>query len=103
MTLTSTGVEWDEDSLAKRYAFFRKVRNEVRLDLLYYPYWVIELHGRATWRFFGQKAAGAKGTLLRRRGGGERVRDRPRGGIGGLQRVVPGPGSSFSARGCVIS
>ena len=56
MTLTSTGVEWDEDSLAKRYAFFRKVRNEVRLDLLYYPYWVIELHGRATWRFFGQKA-----------------------------------------------
>lgn len=27
----------------------------VRLDLLYYPYWLAELRGRAKWRFFGER------------------------------------------------
>lgn len=53
--LHSTGVEWDEERLARRYAFLRGIRSEVRLDLLYYPYWLLELRGRAAWRFFGEK------------------------------------------------
>ena len=38
--LNSTRVEWDENRLARRYAFFRRLRGRVRLDLLYYPYWL---------------------------------------------------------------
>lgn len=48
--LNSTRVEWDENRLARRYAFFRRLRGRVRLDLLYYPYWLAELRGRAKWR-----------------------------------------------------
>ncbi len=53
--LSSTGVAWDEERLAGRYAFFRKLRDKVSLRLIYYPYWLMELHGTATWRFFGTK------------------------------------------------
>ena len=53
--LNSTRVEWDENRLARRYAFFRRLRGRVRLDLLYYPYWLAELRGRAKWRFFGER------------------------------------------------
>ena len=53
--LNSTRVEWDENRLARRYAFFRRLGGRVRLDLLYYPYWLAELRGRAKWRFFGER------------------------------------------------
>lgn len=53
--LNSPRVEWDENRLARRYAFFRRRRGRVRLDLLYYPYWLAELRGRAKWRFFGER------------------------------------------------
>ena len=53
--LSSTGVAWDEERLAARYSFFRKLRDKVSLRLIYYPYWLMELHGTATWRFFGTK------------------------------------------------
>lgn len=55
MLLSSTGVAWDEERLAGRYAFFRKLRDKVSLRLIYYPYWLMEPHGTATWRFFGTK------------------------------------------------
>ena len=51
----STGVAWDEERLAGRYAFFRKLRDRVTLRLIYYPYWLMEPHGTATWRIFGTK------------------------------------------------
>ena len=53
--LNSTGLVWNEERLAGRYDFFRRRREEVRLDLLYYPYWLIHLAGSAKWRFFGEK------------------------------------------------
>ena len=55
MILPSSGLEWDEERLAARYAFLRRRRHEVRLDLLYYPYWLLHVQGRAEWRFFGRK------------------------------------------------
>ena len=55
MTLRSTGVTWDEESLTRRYGFLRRVRNEVSFKLVFYPYWVLELHGRAIWRLFGAR------------------------------------------------
>lgn len=55
ITLHSTGLAWNEERLAGRYDFFRRRREEVRLDLLYYPYWLMHLAGSAKWRFFGEK------------------------------------------------
>lgn len=46
---------WDEEHLAARYAFLRRRRDEVTLDLLYYPYWLFSMQGTAAWRFFGEK------------------------------------------------
>ena len=54
-SLRSSGLEWDGDDLASRYAFLRRRRDEVRLDLLYYPYWLFSITGVARWRFFGEK------------------------------------------------
>ena len=54
-TLHSSGLVWDEERLAGRYAFLRRRRDEVKLELLYYPYWLFHMQGTATWRFFGQK------------------------------------------------
>lgn len=55
MTLRSTGVTWNEESLTRRYGFLRRIRNDVSLELIFYPYWLIELHGRAVWRLFGAR------------------------------------------------
>ena len=55
MTLRSTGVTWDEESLTRRYGFLRRIRNDVSLELIFYPYWLIELHGRAVWHLFGAR------------------------------------------------
>ena len=54
--LLSTGVTWDEDSLARRYGFVRRIRDEVRFELIYCPYWLFELHGQAHWRLFGARS-----------------------------------------------
>ena len=53
--LCSSGLLWDGRRLAARYAFLRRRRGEVRLDLLYYPYRLLEIHGVAAWRFFGKR------------------------------------------------
>lgn len=55
LTLCSSGLEWDEGALAGRYAFLRKRKEDVRLDLLYYPYQLFHVQGRAHWRFFGER------------------------------------------------
>lgn len=55
MILRSTGVTWNEESLTRRYGFLRRIRNDVSLELIFYPYWLIELHGRAVWRLFGAR------------------------------------------------
>lgn len=55
VTLCSSGLEWDEESLVSRYAFLRRRRSEVSLDLLYYPYWLFHVRGTAAWRFFGHR------------------------------------------------
>lgn len=54
-SLPSSGLVWDEEHLAARYAFLRRRRDEVTLELLYYPYWLFSMQGTATWRFFGEK------------------------------------------------
>ena len=54
-SLSSSGLVWNEEHLAARYAFLRRRRDEVTLDLLYYPYWLFHVQGTATWRFFGEK------------------------------------------------
>ena len=55
LTLNSSGLAWDAEALCARYAFLRKRREEVRLDLLYYPYRLFHLRGQASWRFFGKR------------------------------------------------
>ncbi len=55
VSIPSTGLSWTEDRLAGRYDFLRRRREEVRLDLLYYPYWSMHLTGSARWRIFGEK------------------------------------------------
>ena len=55
MILRSTGVTWNEESLTRRYGFLRRIRNDVSLELIFYPYWLIELHGSAVWRLFGAR------------------------------------------------
>lgn len=55
LTLNSSGLAWDTEALCARYAFLRKRREEVRLDLLYYPYRLFHLRGQASWRFFGKR------------------------------------------------
>ncbi len=54
-SLPSSGLVWDEERLAARYAFLRRRRDEVTLELLYYPYWLFHVRGSATWRFFGER------------------------------------------------
>lgn len=55
LTLSSSGLEWDENALNGRYAFLRKRAEDIRLDLLYYPYRLFHMRGRAVWRFFGER------------------------------------------------
>lgn len=55
LTLRSSGLEWDENALTERYSFLRKRKDEVRLDLLYYPYRIFYMQGSAVWRFFGER------------------------------------------------
>lgn len=55
MLLRSTGVTWNEERLARRYGFLRRMRNDVSFELIYYPYWVLELHGKAVWHLFGAR------------------------------------------------
>lgn len=54
-SLQSSGLVWNEESLAGRYSFLRRRRDEVKLELLYYPYRFFHVQGSATWRFFGRK------------------------------------------------
>ena len=52
MQVSSTGLNWTPESLTKRYAVLRKAGADLRLDLLYYPYWVIGVQGEARGRWF---------------------------------------------------
>lgn len=52
MQLKSTGLNWTPEGLVKRYASLRKAWPDLKFDLLYYPYWVVWVHGQARGRWF---------------------------------------------------
>ncbi len=53
--IASTGCLWSPERLRQRYKFLRKLKEAVRFDLLYYPYWVLAQAGRLKGRWFAAR------------------------------------------------
>ncbi len=53
--IASTGCLWSPERLRERYKFLRKLKEAVRFDLLYYPYWVLAQAGHLKGRWFAAR------------------------------------------------
>lgn len=50
--IASTGINWGQTKIIKRYKYLRRVAATLTFNLIYYPYWVVAVSGQAKGRWF---------------------------------------------------